>query len=158
LSKGGDKKGRDNRWRDVDGGSAFIIPHTLLRHPNFRRLSPFAHKLLHDLAAQYSGFNNGYLCASFSIMEEHGWCKETLWRTVRELEHYNLIVRTQQGGKHKPNLHAFTWCRIDEKKDKPLEVAPTMKPGNEWKVEVPAFDLKIIHKKKPKRTRLRAAA
>ncbi len=121
---------KENRWKDVDGGSAFIVPYTLLRHRNFTRLSAHGHKLIHDLAAQYSGFNNGYLCASFSLMQSQGWCKETLWRTTRELEHYNLIIRTQQGGQNKPNLHALTWHRIDEKKDKPLEVRPNLKPGN----------------------------
>jgi hypothetical protein len=148
---------KDNRWGDVDGGSAFVISYTLLRHPNFMRLTSYGHKLIHDLGRQFTGFNNGYLCASFSLMEEQGWSKETLWRTVRELEHYKLILRTQQGGKHKPNLHAFTWCRIDEKKDKPLEVGPTAKPGHEWKIEQPEFDTKIVHLKRRKKRLLRAA-
>ena len=151
------KAKKENRWRDVDGGSAFVIPYTVLRHPNFTRLSAHGHKLIHDLARQSTGFNNGFLCASFALMKDQGWrSSETLHRTVKEIEHYRLVVRTQQGGKHKPNLHAFTWQRIDEKKDKPLDIGPTLKPGNEWKDEQPLFDLKIVHKRRRKR-HLRAA-
>jgi hypothetical protein len=149
---------KDNRWKEIDGGSAFVIPYTLLRHTNFRRLDAYGNKLVLDISRQYTGFNNGYLCASWALMKNEGWrSSETLWRTVLQLEHFNIILRTQQGGKHRPNLHAITWRRIDCKQDKPLDVRPTMKAGDEWKIEKPDFELKIIRPKSFKRRLLRAA-
>ncbi len=134
------RKRKDSRWSDIDGGSAFVVPYTLLRHPNFTRLSAYGHKLLMDLARQYTGFNNGYLCTSWALMSEAGWNSENTVRTaMRELEHYRLIERTRQGGKHKANLHGFTWRRIDAKPDDPLDVSPTAKPSDAWKELRPDF-------------------
>lgn len=135
------RKAKDNRWGDIDGGSAFVVPYTLLRHPNFTRLSPFAMKLLMDLARQYTGFNNGYLCTSWKLLRHQGWKSEnTLRAAMRELEHYRLIERTQQGGKNLANLHALTWRRIDRRDHQPLAIGPTQNPNNLWKVEQPEFD------------------
>lgn len=145
---------KDNRWNDVDGGSAFVIPYTLLRHPNYRRLSPYGHKLIADLGCQYTGFNNGYLCASFSLMKEQGWhAPMTLHKAAAECEHYRLIQRTQQGSLNKPNLYAFTWRRIDEKPGHPLMVNPTLKPSDAWKEE--RSDFRFVPKKRSQSHRSR---
>lgn len=154
---------KDDRWADIDGGNAFVIPLTLLHHPNFVRLSPHGHKLLMDLARQYTGFNNGYLCAAFSLLADKGWASETLWRSTRECEHYRLIQRTQQGGRNKPNLYAFTWRRVDFKKDRPpLDVASSTKPSDLWKEEQEPFDTRVVHTKKrtskPRSVKLKRAA
>ena len=134
------KKNGPCSWSDIDGGMAFVIPVSLIRHENYKRLSPWAHKLIADLSRQYSGFNNGYLCASWSLMRECGWNSSvTLRNAVLELEHYGLIQRTQQGGRNKPNLYGFTWRRINEKPGKPLDVGPTTVPSNFWKIEKSAF-------------------
>ncbi|PZP59719.1 MAG: hypothetical protein DI597_14440 [Pseudoxanthomonas spadix] len=134
------RKKADNRWNDIDGGSAFVVPVTLLRHPNFIRLSPYALKLLMDTARQYSGFNNGYLCCSWALMKDVGWrSQDTVRLAMLELEHYQLLERTQQGGRNKPNLHALTWRRIDSKPDHPLDVGATAKPSDAWKAERPPF-------------------
>ena len=147
---------KDNRWGDIDGGSAFVIPYTLLRHPNFTRLSPYGNKLILDLARQYSGFNNGYLCASRSLMRQCGWRSSvTLFTATLECEHYGLLVRTQQGGRNKPNLHAFSWRRIDDKPGQPLERLPTTKPTDDWKQERPAFE-RTSGKRKVKAKRKRS--
>jgi hypothetical protein len=134
---------KDNRWGEVDGGRAFIIPYTLLRHPNFMRLSPNAVKLIFDLARQYSGFNNGYMSAALSIMAPVGWKSETTIReAVKECEHYRLIVRTRRGGRNRCNLYALTWHRIDEKPgklDQFLDITPTLKPRNDWKEDRPIY-------------------
>lgn len=127
-------KHKNNRFEDIDGKAAFVIPMTLLRHPTMAMLSPFGHKLLFDLGKQYTGFNNGYLCASWSLMKDQGWHSSfTLHKATLECEHYNLIVRTLQGGIHKATLHGFTWRRIDEKPGWLLDVAPTERPSNAWK-------------------------
>jgi hypothetical protein len=131
---------KDSGWNDIDGGSAFVIPYTTLRSPNFRRLTPYGHKLILDLACQYTGFNNGYLCASWSLMKDVGWgSPATLSKAVNECEHYGLLIRTQQGGLNKPNLHAFTWRRIDEIRGRPLDIGPSFKPMDSWKEDRPEF-------------------
>lgn len=134
------RKKKDNRWNDIDGGMAFVIPYTLLRHTNFIRLSPHAHKLLMDMARQYTGFNNGYLCGSWALMKECGWHSPTTLRAATlELEHYGIIRRTKQGGRNQANLHALTWRRIDDKKGKPLDVCQTLAPTDDWKNERPEY-------------------
>lgn len=131
---------RENAWKHVDGGAAFIIPLTLLKHANFSRLSPPGNKLIMDLARQYSGFNNGYLCASPSVMLENGWrSKATVAEAIAECQHYGLIQKTRQGGRNRANLYAFTWWPIHEIKGKPLDEAPTLAPSNSWKREMPLF-------------------
>lgn len=145
---------KDNRWKDIDGGAAFIIPISLLRHPNFKRLSCYGNKLIMDLARQYSGFNNGYLCGSFSLMKEEGWnAPMTLHKAATECEHYRLIQRTQQGSLNKPNLYALTWRRIDEKKGRDLDIRPTMAPSNAWKEDRPDFVFEPKKRSQSSRTR-----
>jgi hypothetical protein len=135
-------KGRHGakQWADVDGGQAFIIPLTLLRHPNFVRLSAKACKLVLDLGRQYSGFNNGYLSAAFSILGPMGWGSDsTIREAVAECLHYGLIIKTRQGGRNRCNLFALTWWRIHSREGKPLDARPTLAPGNEWKDGVSNF-------------------
>lgn len=153
------RKKRDSRWSDIDGGSAFVIPYTLLRHPNFTRLSPYGIKLLMDLARQYTGFNNGYLCASWSLMREAGWnSSHTLRKATLECEHYGLILRTQNGGLNRPNLHAVTWRRIDEKPGRFLEVSPTLAPTDAWKEDREDFKMPAPKSRRSKARALKIAA
>lgn len=148
---------KDTRWNDIHGGTAFIIPVTLLRHVNYRRLSPWAHKLVSDLACQFTGHNNGWLCASYTLMQNQGWRSEnTLRKALAELEHYRIVERTQQGGRNRPTLLAFTFRRIDGKKDRFLEVSPTLKSSDAWLDVQPDFVFKA-KKRRPKES-LRAVA
>jgi hypothetical protein len=74
------------------------------------------------------------------MMKDRGWnSSETLWLAIRELEHYRIISRTQQGGRNRSNLYAFTWRCIDHLKDRTLDVAPTLKPSDSWKEWQPDF-------------------
>ncbi len=156
----GKKAKKPSNWTDIDGGAAFVIPYTLLRHSNFKRIGPFTCKLILDLGKQYTGFNNGFLCASWSLMQDQGWNSPvTLSKAVAEAEHYQLIVRTQQGGLNRPNLHAFTWRRIDEKAGRHLDMQPTIKPTDAWKVEQPVFTISYGEAGRYKRqSRLKNAA
>lgn len=153
---------RNDQWKHVDGGHAFVIPYTLLRHPNFTRLSCHGNKLIMDLGRQYSGFNNGYLCPSWSLMKNCGWSSPTTLRhAYLECEHYRLVVRTRQGGTNKCNLCAFTWWPIHEKPGKDLDVLPTMGPSNAWKEDRPVFEppkRQPKHERETKRRRLPRAA
>ena len=132
------KKKRDSRWSDIDGRAAFILPYTLLRHENFKRLSPSAIKMLLDLARQYTGFNNGYLCAAWALSKGWGWRSvPTVRDALAELEHYRIIIRTRQGGRNRANLYGFTFRRIDNKEENPLEVPWSSASSDDWKQEQP---------------------
>lgn len=133
------KAGRD-RWSDIKGGMAFIIPVQLIRQESYRLLSPWAHKLLADLSTQYSGYNNGYLCAAWTLMQHRGWhSRTTLAKACAELEHFRIIERTQQGGRNRPNLFAFSFRRIDRIEGRPLDVGASPKPSDAWQGEFPPF-------------------
>lgn len=138
------RKPGSERWGDIRGGMAFVIPVALVRHPSYRLASPYVHKLIADLSTQYTGYNNGYLCAAWSLMRERGWrSRSTLEKACAEAEHYRILERTQQGGRNRPNLYAFTWRRIDRVEGrKPLDVAPTLKPSDAWDAEIPPFTCK----------------
>ena len=108
------------------------LPHALLRHPNYARLSAYAVKLIVDLGMQYNGFNNGDLCMAWSVMQPLGWrSKTTLYKAKDELLEIEFIELTRQGGKHVCSLYALTWQSIDECKGK-LEVLPTKVASGAW--------------------------
>lgn len=133
------KPGAD-RWTDIKGGMAFVVPVQLTRHESWRLMSPWAHKLVADLSTQYTGYNNGYLCAAWTLMKERGWkSRTTLGKACAELEHYRVIERTQQGGRNRPNLYAFTWRRIDRIEGRPLDVGMTLTSSNAWDAPLAPF-------------------
>lgn len=128
---------------DMPAGGSFNIPHVVLNHANYLRASLQARALLNDLGAQYNGYNNGYLCASWRLMKDRGWnSSHTLRKATLELEHYGLIVRTQQGDfTNKANLHAFTWRKIDEIAGKPLLLEKTLRAPDTWREDRPEFEM-----------------
>ena len=123
------------------------IPHECANHSNFIRLSPYAVKLLIDIAIQYRGNNNGDLTIAYSLMKDRGWRSEaTLHKYKRELLHYGWIMLTRQGGKHKASLYAITWKSVDECKGK-LDVKETHKSLGYWKEAKQMF--RSIRKRSP---------
>ncbi|GAB3733981.1 hypothetical protein GCM10028862_16770 [Luteimonas pelagia] len=139
MGKNNRKPGRE-RWADIKGGMAFIVPVQLTRHESWRRLTPWAHKLVADLSTQYSGYNNGYLCAAWTLMRERGWhSRTTLAKAVAELEHFRIIERTQQGGRNRPNLFAFSFRRVDRIEGRRLDVPATTQSSNAWDDTFPPF-------------------
>lgn len=139
MSKKPSKPGRD-RWGDIKGGMAFIIPVQLIRQESYKLLSPWAHKLLADLSTQYTGFNNGYLCAAWTLMHDRGWnSRTTLAKACAELEHFRIIERTQQGGRNRPNLFAFSFRRVDRINGRSLDVGASTKPSDAWQGNFPPF-------------------
>ena len=133
------KPGRE-RWGDIKGGMAFIVPVALTRHESWRLMSSWAHKLVADLSTQYSGYNNGYLCAAWTLMQHRGWrSRTTLAKAVAELEHYRIIERTQQGGRNRPNLFGFSFRRIDRIEGRTLDVRGTAAPSDAWDAPIPPF-------------------
>ena len=105
--------------RDFRKGSLpfeFIpLPKAVLLMREFTELPSSAKALLLDLAAQYSGKNNGKLCPSWEVMKRSGWVsKGTLQRARDALLKAPFVVLTRKG--HPPRTVdwiAFTWWKLD---------------------------------------------
>ena len=109
------------------------ILHSMIDSPAYISLSSWSAKLIMDLGRQYTGFNNGDLCAPYSLMQHRGWnSPSTLNKALKELQDKGFITLTRQGGRNRCNLYAVTWAKIDECKGK-LDVKPTSAPSNTWK-------------------------
>ena len=120
------------RW---DAGRFFGLPHAVIDSPNYLRLSTKAVKLLIDIGRQYNGYNNGDLCAAYSVMQARGWSsKGTLSEAFEEVLHYGLIMISRQGGRNRASLYALTWQSIDECKGK-LDIQETRIAPGKWKQE-----------------------
>ncbi len=125
-----------NTYADAKGRSGksvyFGLPHTLLNTRKYRSSSYHAIKLLVDLGSQYRGFNNGDLCAAWTLMKDMGWkSRSTLFKAKNELINVGFIMVTRQGGKNSPTLFAITWKEINECKGK-LDVKPTKIAPGGW--------------------------
>lgn len=124
----------------------FALPWSIIQNEHFTKLSPIAKALFIDLAAQYNGFNNGDLCASWSVMKKRGWkSKATLQKAINELLSYGLIIMSRYGGKFNriANLYAFTFLKIHECNGK-IQIKPTKAPLGAWKNPEDYPDVKQI--------------
>jgi hypothetical protein len=122
--------------------SMFI--HAYFQSPEYAELSPRAVKLLVDLYCQFTGYNNGDFCATWSPksngrpnqwpgMRKLGWSsKSQLSKALKELRDRGWIVVTRQGGRHVCSLYAVTFLGINECGGK-LDVAANPAPTNSWK-------------------------
>ena len=105
----------------------------------YENLNANAVMLLHDLARQYNGSNNGDLCCSWAIMKRsRRWkSKATLYKAQRMLVTNGFIELTRQGGlKLGPSLYALTYRPINEFPDSKkwkLDVEPRRTPSHLWK-------------------------
>ncbi len=126
-SKAGNAKGRREKGRFI------AIPAPVLESDEYAQLSPAAVKLMVDLNTQFKGHNNGDLSATWSMMKKRGWkSSATLFRALTELLEKGWIVKTRQGGRHKPNLFALSYLAIDDCAGK-LDIKPTAAPPGTWK-------------------------
>lgn len=111
----------------------FKLEKYILESDEYTELTPKAVKLLIDLCSQFNGKNNGDLTTAWKIMRKKGWkSKDTLYSAIAELEKNDWIIRTRQGGLHKPNLFAISWLAIDDCNGK-LDIKPTQKASHKWK-------------------------
>jgi hypothetical protein len=79
------------------------LVYSVLNSPLFLKLSPYAVKLLVDVAAQYRGDNNGDLSLAWKVMKPRGWRSEaTLHKAKRELLEAGFLYETRKG--QRPNL------------------------------------------------------
>jgi hypothetical protein len=122
-----------------DAGRFVGIPVHILESQEYAALQSNTVKLLLDLLCQYNGYNNGDLCATWSLLSKRGWkSRDTRDRALKQLLASSFIVKTRQGekghtsGHRKPTLYAVTWLGIDECKGK-LDIRPNPAPLNTWK-------------------------
>ena len=119
------------------GGGYVALPHAVIRSHSFKRLSPYAVKLMFDLLAQYNCFNNGDLSPAWTLMQPNGWrSKETLNKALKELLAGGWLELTRQGGRRVASLYAVTFYAVDECKGK-LDVKATGSPRGTWKQNEP---------------------
>ena len=120
-------KGRRERHQFVG------IPKVCMKHLNYIELSMPAKVLLWEFCYQYNGYNNGDLCAAFSVLKERGWrSKGTLARAIDELKERGWIIVARQGGRNQCSLYALTFQAIDECKGK-LDILSTNVASGDWK-------------------------
>lgn len=129
-----------SRSKSQNKGRFAGIPHAVMDHPDYQRLSGNQIKLLLDLAKQYNGRNNGKLCAVFSQMKAAGWRSETTLNNAKKgLIESNMVTVTKrsvfgQSGKQ-PNYYALNWQPIDEVVGFKMDVEPTTKPVRQFGIE-----------------------
>ena len=125
-----------SRKRSKSAAPFANIPHVVFECPDYINLSPYAVKLLMEMAYQYNGFNNGDLCASITLMARRGFkSSATLRKVICELVGARMLVLTRQGGKNLASLYAIAWQAIDECPKKRLEIDPTITPWRQFHVE-----------------------
>lgn len=95
---------------------AFVaLPKDVLRSTEFGSMQPSAKALMLDLAAQYTGKNNGRLCPGFEVMKRSGWTsKHTVLRAKEALLDSTFAICTRKG--HPPRTTdwiGFTWWKLD---------------------------------------------
>jgi hypothetical protein len=137
--------------KEARGGGGFLPFRTdVLRSQALANLSPYAAKLLLDIASQWQLGRNGDASAAFeNVLRARGWrSKATLHKALKELRQSGLIVQTRQGSLHECSLYALGWLAIDECGGK-LDMQPTTRPLNHWQ-----DPLKPIENKAPSTPRV----
>ena len=133
---------RDQRDRHTNRRSTstfMMIPTSVLKSSKFIGLSLKARALLWDIGAEYNGYNNGHLAATWPMMKRRNWkSKQTLQNAVDELVAAGMIDCTRHGFRGTPNLFGFTWVAIHEGKNI-LEVRCGGAPSGRWKDELPSI-------------------
>ena len=114
-------------------GKFVALPHSYINTQEFAALSGRAIKLLVELEMQYTGTNNGDLCATYGLMNKRGFTSaDQLGKARDELVSAGWILVTRQGGRHIPSLYGLTYRGIDPCGGK-LDVRPDPMPLHLWK-------------------------
>lgn len=137
--------------KEARGGGAFLpFRVDVLRSQALAGLSPYAAKLLLDIASQWQLGRNGDASTAFEkVLRARGWrSKATLHNALKELRESGLVVQTRQGSLHQCSLYALGWLAIDECGGK-LDMKPTSRPLNHW-----LDPIKPLEKKSPSTRRV----
>jgi len=99
------------------------LPKAVLTSADWCALPPGARILAIDLAAQYTGKNNGRLTPAFEAMKRSSWTsKGTLIRAKSALLEAPFVVMTRKG--HAPRTAewvGFTWWKLDFEKSMDID-------------------------------------
>lgn len=113
------------------------IPLSVLESEAVTTLNHAAFKVLVILASQWRGGNNGCLALTEMYARKFGLSgRDTLYRSLRELERRGLIVCTRRGMKSKKlfTLWALGWESITHRDGKPLDIPePKLHRWLKWK-------------------------
>jgi hypothetical protein len=110
------------------------IPHEVLQSKEYASLRAIEVKLLIDLLGQFAGYNNGVLCAAFSVMQKCGWqSSATLAKALKGLLQAHFIRRTRRR-RGVGNLYGITWLKLNECKGKLSKKLVEKWVSNEWKM------------------------
>lgn len=87
------------------------LPRQMLLSPEFAALSMGAKALLLDIAARFTGENNGHITAPYVAMQERGWrSSATVNRHLRELIEKGFLVVTRPGKSHTMTRFFLPWA------------------------------------------------
>jgi hypothetical protein len=98
------------------------IPESFLTSPAFRTLPHAAFKVLAVLVLGKPKDRNGTMCCSESFAAKYGIAKNTVGRSLEELQKRGIVVvtrRVQRFKKH-PTLYGVTWWPITHRDGEPL--------------------------------------
>lgn len=118
------------------------IPVSLLESEAVVTLNHAAFRVLVILASQFRGRCNGNLALTERFARPHGFRgRDTLYRSLRELESRGLIVCTRRGMKIKNSfsLYALGWLEITHRNGRPLDRSepPNNSAWLNWRKSVP---------------------
>jgi hypothetical protein len=119
------------------------FPTVVLNSVAYLGLSAHARMLLVDMAAQYSGDNNGDFSIAWVLMKPRGWKSEdTLSKAKKELIESGLVVETRKGARpNKASLYALTWLALDQHPK--LDMTQKTFPRGKWREREPQSPIKI---------------
>ncbi len=114
------------------------VPRIVMDTRKYRALSAPAKVLLFELCRQFRGSNNGNLCAAWGAVKDRGCgAHTTIQKATDELLRAGMIEKTEQGGRHRPNLFALTWRAIDDCGMR-ASFSQTHTPSGLWKDSQPS--------------------
>ena len=101
-----------NRVGDYDVSGFLAVPRQLLHSPKYVALTNTAKALLYDIAARFTGKNNGSITAPFVAMQERGWrSTATLNRALKELVAAGFLKVSRKGGSHNCQRYRLPWLQ-----------------------------------------------
>ena len=120
-------------------GGFMSIPDLMYKSDAYKSLHSQSRDILMFVISQYNGDNNGDLTCTFEGGILKAWAmkigKRYFQKCLNELITKGFLIKTVQGGRHKPSRFAVTIYAIDEGGDteKPTSKAPAKFLG--WKDE-----------------------
>jgi hypothetical protein len=141
------KRISERKRRQITGRRAqptfVMLPHYVLRSPQFVHLDPYAKALFMYWAGKYEGANNGDFSAPNNRYKEIGFKSSlTLHRAKQELVRSCWAVITRHGHKRACSLFGLTIWAIDECEGK-LEVPSERVASHLWKTQSVVHDVNI---------------